>query len=60
MSVVADALVLHPPGAAACAREALKAGAAKEEIAEAMRIVYAAGGLPPLLESAGVYREAGL
>jgi sugar phosphate isomerase/epimerase/alkylhydroperoxidase/carboxymuconolactone decarboxylase family protein YurZ len=57
LSVVADALALHPAGTVACAREALKAGAAKGEIIEALRVVYAAGGLPPLLESADVYRE---
>jgi sugar phosphate isomerase/epimerase/alkylhydroperoxidase/carboxymuconolactone decarboxylase family protein YurZ len=57
LSVVADALALHPSGTLACAREALAAGATKAEIAEAMRVVYAAGGLPPVLESIGVYRE---
>jgi alkylhydroperoxidase/carboxymuconolactone decarboxylase family protein YurZ len=57
LSAVADALVLHPSGTIACAREALKAGATREEIVEALRVVYAAGGLPPLLESANVYTE---
>jgi sugar phosphate isomerase/epimerase len=57
LSAAADALVMHPSGALACAREALKAGASKEEIIEAFRVVYAAGGLPPLLESADIYRE---
>lgn len=57
LSVVADALALHPAGTVACARAALEAGAAKEEVLEALRVVYAAGGLPPLLESADVYRE---
>jgi alkylhydroperoxidase/carboxymuconolactone decarboxylase family protein YurZ len=57
LSVAADALALHPSGAVACAKEALAAGATKEEIAEVLRIVYAAGGLPPVLESIDIYKE---
>lgn len=57
LSAVADALVLHPAGAGACAREAAAAGATQEELREAMRVVYAAGGLPTLVESIDVYKE---
>jgi sugar phosphate isomerase/epimerase/alkylhydroperoxidase/carboxymuconolactone decarboxylase family protein YurZ len=57
LTVVADTLALHPSGSVACAKEALAAGATKEEIAEALRVVYAAGGLPPVLESIDIYKE---
>lgn len=57
LSMVADALTRHPAGAAACAKEALEAGATKEEVTEAFRVVYTAGGLPSLIENFDVYRE---
>jgi|GEM_PF-396081 len=57
LSMVADALRNHPAGAVACAKEALAAGATREQAAEAMRVVYAAGGLPLLIENIDVYRE---
>ncbi len=57
ISMVADALVNHPNGAVACGREALAAGATKEQLREAMRIVFSAGGLPMLLENAEIYRQ---
>lgn len=57
LSMVADALTRHPNGAVACAREALEAGASKEEVIEAFRVVYTAGGLPSLIENFDVYRE---
>ncbi|MDR0519943.1 MAG: TIM barrel protein [Clostridiales Family XIII bacterium] len=57
LTVVADTLALHPAGAVACAKEALAAGATREQIAEAIRVAYAAGGLPPVLESIDIYKE---
>ncbi len=57
LSMVADALERHPEGAAACAREAIEAGATREQVAEAFRVVYTAGGLPAILENLEVYRE---
>lgn len=56
ISMVADAICNHPGGAAACAREAIAAGATKEQAIEAMRIVYSAGGLPMVLENLDVYK----
>lgn len=55
LSMVADALCNHPNGAVACARDAMAAGATREQVVEAMRIVFSAGGLPLVLENAGVY-----
>jgi len=57
ISMVADALCNHPGGAVACAREAIEAGATKEQVKEAMRIVFSAGGLPMLIENMDVYRQ---
>lgn len=57
LSMVADALMRHPQGAAACAREAIEAGASKEEVTEAARVIYTAGGLPALIENFDIYRE---
>ncbi|MDR1899001.1 MAG: TIM barrel protein [Treponema sp.] len=57
LSMTADALQNHPAGALACAREALAAGATRAQIAEAMRVVYAAGGLPMVVENIAVYQE---
>ncbi len=57
ISMVADALKLHPAGAVACAREAIAAGATKEQVKEALWVVLAAGGLPALIENFDVYRE---
>ncbi len=57
LSLVADALQNHPAGSVACAKEAIEAGATREQVAEAMRVVYAAGGLPLLIENMDVYRE---
>ena len=56
ISMVADALCNHPGGAAACAKEAIEAGATKEQAIEALRIVCSAGGLPMLLENIAVYK----
>ncbi|MEG2216138.1 MAG: carboxymuconolactone decarboxylase family protein [Clostridia bacterium] len=56
ISMVADAICNHPSGAAACAKEAIDAGATKEQAIEAMRIVYSAAGLPMVLENIGVYK----
>lgn len=57
LSMVADALMRHPAGAVACAREALEAGATKDEVTEAVRVIYTAGGLPSLIENFDLYRE---
>ena len=57
LSMVADALMRHPAGAVACAKEALDAGATKEEVTEAVRVIYTAGGLPSLIENFDLYRE---
>lgn len=57
LSMVADALTRHPAGAVACGREALEAGASKEEVMEAIRVIYTAGGLPSLIENFDLYRE---
>lgn len=56
ISMVADAICNHPSGAVACAKEALAAGATKEQVMEALRVVYAAGGLPMVLENIAVYQ----
>lgn len=57
LSMVADALMRHPAGAVACAKEALAAGATKEEVTDAVRVIYTAGGLPSLIENFDLYRE---
>jgi sugar phosphate isomerase/epimerase len=57
LSMVADALTRHPAGAVACGKEALEAGATKEEVIEAIRVIYTAGGLPSLIENFDLYRE---
>lgn len=57
LSMVADAIRNHPGGALACAREARAAGATSTQLAEAMRVVFAAGGLPMSLENIDIYRE---
>lgn len=57
LSMVADALTRHPAGAVACGREAIEAGATKEEVTEAIRVVYTAGGLTSLIENFDLYRE---
>lgn len=57
LSMVADALTRHPAGAIACGREALEAGATKEQVVEAIRVIYTAGGLPSLIENFDLYRE---
>ena len=56
ISMVADAICNHPSGAVACAKEAIEAGATKEQVLEALRVVYAAGGLPMVLENISVYQ----
>lgn len=57
LSMVADALTRHPAGAIACGKEALEAGATKEQVVEAIRVIYTAGGLPSLIENFDLYRE---
>lgn len=57
LSMVADALTRHPAGAIACGREAIEAGATKEQVVEAIRVIYTAGGLPSLIENFDLYRE---
>lgn len=57
LSMVADALQRHPNGSVACAKEAVAAGATREQVAEALRVVYTAGGLPALIENLDVYRD---
>ena len=44
-------------GAVACAHEAMAAGATKEQVMEAMRIVFSAGGMPMVVENMDVYRS---
>ncbi len=56
ISMVADALCNHAGGAAACAKEAIEAGATKEQAIEALRVVYSAGGLPMVIENLSVYK----
>ena len=56
MSMVADAMCHHTSGAVACAREAIEAGATKEQAIEALRIVFSAAGLPMVIENLAVYR----
>lgn len=57
LSMVADALTRHPAGAIACGKEAIEAGATKEQVTEAIRVIYTAGGLPSLIENFDLYRE---
>ena len=56
MSMVADAMGHHTSGAVACMREAIEAGATKEQAIEALRIVFSAAGLPMLIENLAVYK----
>ena len=56
LSMVADAMCHHTRGAVACAREAIEAGATKEQAIEALRIVFSAAGLPMVIENLAVYR----
>jgi len=56
ISMVADAMCNHVGGACACAKEAIEAGATKEQAIEAMRIVFSATGMPMLIENLPVYK----
>jgi len=57
ISMVVDAIRIHPSGVVACAKEAKEAGATDEQIAEAMRIAFVGGGLPSLVEAIDVYKK---
>lgn len=57
LSMVADALTRHPAGAIACGKEAIEEGASKEEVLEAIRVIFTAGGIPALIENFDLYRE---
>ena len=57
LSMVADALCNHPGGTVACARAAMEAGATAEQVKEAMRVVFSAGGMPMVIENMDVYSQ---